>query len=413
MNLLLKNIKSIYGHESPDKAKPSIWIENGIIRTIAPFDEIRKTVGADICEKTETIDCSDCIALPGFVDSHTHLLFYGSRENELYMRAEGLPYLEILKKGGGIHSTVSAVRSASEEELILNGLKFLDKALRVGTTTIEIKSGYGLDYENEKKMLRVIRKLNELHLADIVPTFLVHTVPKDVDRKTYINEVAERMIPEFREYADWFDIFLEKGVFDLKEGEFLIKKAIDAGYHIGIHTNQVHDIGGVRLADELGVRHVDHLEVLTDEDAQRIIDNENLYPVFLPTAEACVFSEHVGQIHKLLNIPDRIVLSTDFNPGSSPVLSPLIAMVFAVLRYRLSNPDLLIDAFTTNPANMLFLNDRGAIKKGMQADIVLMELDNFSQIPYFGTIDSIKFVIKRGTIFRESEDFVKTQKLSR
>jgi imidazolonepropionase len=339
MNLLLKNIKSIYRHQSSDKTKPSIRIEDGIIQTIAPFDEIKKKIAADELKKTETIDCSDCIALPGFVDSHTHLLFYGSRENELTMRAAGKPYLDILKAGGGIHSTVSAVRSASEEELIRNGLKFLDKALRVGTTTVEIKSGYGLDYENEKKMLRVIRKLNNIHPVDIIPTFLVHTVPKDVDRKTYIDEVAERMIPEFREYADWFDIFLEEDVFDLKEGEFLIKKAIDAGYYIGIHTNQIHDIGGVRMADELGVRHVDHLEVLTDEDARRIIDNENLYPVFLPTAEACVFSNHIGQIHKLLNIPDRIVLSTDFNPGSSPVLSPLIAMVFAILRYRLSLPE--------------------------------------------------------------------------
>ena len=394
--LLLKNIKKIYRHEASASNTPSIWIRDGIIDTIAPLDEIQKKIGADVLAKAETIDCSNLIALPGFVDSHTHLLFYGSRENELYMRAEGRPYLDILKQGGGIYNTVNAVKSSSDEELIQNGLKFLDRALRFGTTTVEIKSGYGLDYENEEKMLQVIRRLNERHPVDIVPTFLVHTVPKNTDRKKYIDRVAERAIPEFRQYADWFDIFLEKDVFDLKEGEFLIRKAIDAGYRIGIHTNQIHDIGGVKLAVELSVRHVDHLEVLSDGDAQRIIDDETLYPVFLPTAEAFVFSEHIGQIHKLLNIPDRIVLSTDFNPGSSPVLSPQLVMATAVLRYRLSDPRLLINSLTTNPARMLFLDDRGVIKKDRKADILLMELDNFEQIPYYNVTNFTKFIIKNG-----------------
>jgi imidazolonepropionase len=314
------------------------------------------------------------------------------------MRAEGRPYLEILECGSGIYNTVNAVRKASEEQLIQNGLKFLDKALRFGTTTIEIKSGYGLDYETEKKMLTVINKLNKQHAVDIIPTFLVHTVPKDTDRKSYIDQVAHRMIPEFREYAEWFDIFIEKGVFDIKEGEYLITKALDAGYRIGIHTNQMHDIGGVKLAVELGVRHVDHLEVLTEEDADRIRENDQIFPVFLPTAEAYVLSKHIGQIHQLMDIPSRIVLSTDFNPGSSPVLSPQLVMAEAVLRYRISDPYLLIDSFTANPSKMLYLDDRGTIQKGKRADLILLQLDNFKQVPYFGTINFIKNVIKSGRI---------------
>jgi len=398
-SLILKDIKKIYRIADEKKTKPlSILVQEGIIQKIAPYDEIVKTADKNLLDNTTVINCSDCIALPGFVDSHTHLLFYGSRERELYMRAAGRPYLDILKSGGGIHSTVLAVKSASEEELIQNGLKFLDKALRCGTTTVEIKSGYGLDFETETKMLRVLHRLNDLHPMDIIPTYLVHTVPKNEDRTRYIGDVAERMIPEFREYSEWFDIFLEKGVFDLKEGEFLIRKATNAGYHVGIHTNQVHDIGGVRLADELGVRHIDHLEVLTKEDAERIIRNKNLYPVFLPSAEAYVFSKHIGQIHQLKTIPDRIVLSTDFNPGSSPILNPLFVISLAVLRYRISDPYLLIDAFTKNPARMLYLNDRGIILEGAKADILCIELDNFEQIPYYGTVNFLKCIIKNGEI---------------
>jgi imidazolonepropionase len=404
-NILLKNIKKIYRVLPDKKAVPlSIFIQDGIIQDIADYDHLLKSYDKHVLNKSEVIDCSDCIVLPGFVDSHTHLLFYGSREAEFYMRAEGKPYLDILKKGGGIYNTVNAVRKASEEELIKNGLTYLDKALGFGTTTIEVKTGYGLDYETEKKMLRVMQKLNKLHPVDIVPTFLVHTVPKDTDRGKYIDLVAQKMIPEFREYADWFDIFLEKGVFELDESERLIRRAMDAGFHVGIHTNQVHDIGGVKLAAKLGARHVDHLEVLDKADARRIIDTETLYPVFLPTAESYVFSQHVGQIHQLLDIPSRIVLSTDFNPGSSPVLSPQLIMSQAVLRYRISDPFLLIDSFTSNPAEMLYLHNKGRIEKGAHADIVAMALDRFEQIPYWGTMSHIKYIVKNGSLVIQTPD---------
>jgi len=193
---------------------------------------------------------------------------------------------------------------------------------------------------------------------------------------------------------------LEKNVFSLKETEHLIQEAQDAGYHVGLHTNQVNDLGGVKLADEMSIRHVDHLEVLKDDDAQRIIANENLYSVFLPTAEAHVFSQHVGQVQKLLEIPERIVLSSDFNPGSSPVLSPLAVINSALLRYRLSDPFLLLNSLTANPAIMLFLDDRGIIQEGRKADFVGFQLDNFEQIPYFSTLDIVRFVMKGGEVVK-------------
>ena len=400
-SILLKDIKEVY--KIPQGNKPnSILIQDDVIQSIGPYNDIIKTMDGISESGSQIMDCTNVILMPGFIDSHTHLLFAGSREDELYMRAEGRPYLDILESGGGIYNTVEAVRKASEEELVENGMHYLDKALQLGITTAEIKSGYGLDYENEKKMLKVINRLNDLHPVDVIPTFLVHSVPKESDREDFIDQVVNRMIPEFRDYAEWFDIFLEKNVFELSEGELLIRHARDAGYHVGIHTNQVHDIGGIKLADELGVRHVNHLEVLTEEDAKRIRENENMYAVFLPTAEAYVFSEHVGQIRQLLDIPDRLVLSSDFNPGSSPVLSPFFVMSQALLLYRISSASLLLNSMTSNPAAMLYLNDRGLIEEGKKADLIALELDNFNQVPYLGTLPVIEMVMKNGKIYQSS-----------
>ncbi len=394
-DLILKECRQIY-RNSPDRGPShnSILIRDGKIENIGPITKIWPLAG----KGAEVIDCSDLIVLPGFVDSHTHLLFAGTREDELYLRAAGKSYMEILKQGGGIYNTVNNVKFASEELLLKNGLRFLDEALSFGITTIEIKSGYGLDYDNEKKMLKIINKLNKLHPIKVIPTFLVHTVPKNGDRKKYIDQLLNRMIPEFREYAEWFDIFVERGVFETKEAELLIKRSIDEGYRIGIHTNQIEDISGIALADRLGVRHVDHLEVLSDNDAEMIIENKNIYPVFLPAAEGFVFSRHIGQINKLISIPSRIVLSSDFNPGSSPVLSPQFVMTYAVLRYRIPDPLLLIDAYTTNPSEMLFLEMSGKIERGYKADLVCINLENFKQIPYFGTFNFVKIVIKDGIV---------------
>lgn len=394
-DLLLKNIKQIAKYPSENQ---SIWIRNGVIEAVGPLQEIRKNLSDDEIKRMETVDGSGLVAVPGFVDSHTHLLFAGSREKELYLRAAGADYLEILRKGGGIYETVRAVQKASEEELIRNGLKWLDRALQFGTTTIEIKSGYGLEIEAERKMLRVIRKLNEIHPIDVIPTFLVHAVPRDADRKKYLDSVISGMIPEFREYAEWFDLFLEEGVFDLAESEMMIRNAEDAGYWIGLHTNQIHDIGGIKLAVDYGVRHADHLEILEKRDAERISDNPWIYPVFLPGSETHSFSGRVGQIHAFKSIPTRIVLSTDFNPGTSPVLSPAAVMNLAVLRYRLEDPGLVLDAFTANAADMLFLKDRGRIEKGKKADIVLIDVDRIDQIPYWGTMNLIRHVVKNGRL---------------
>ncbi|RKY76745.1 imidazolonepropionase [candidate division KSB1 bacterium] len=395
-DVVLKDIREIYGcKKSPEPL--SIKISGGLIEKIAPFDDL-----GNHRDNTEVIESSGFTVIPGFVESHTHLLFAGSREDELYMRAAGTPYLEILKRGGGIYNTVQAVRRASEQQLIESGLKFLDQALGFGITTIEIKSGYGLDFENEEKMLKVINKLDKMHPVDIVPTFLVHTVPKDADRQEYLDGVVSEMIPEFRKYAEWFDIFLEKNVFTPEEAELLILAAKDKGYKIGIHTNQVNDIGGVALAEKLGIRHVDHLEVLSDSDAERIRKN-NIYSVFLPCAEGLVFSEHTGQIKKLSERPDLIVLSSDFNPGSSPVLSPYFVMSYAVMRYRISDPELLIDAYTKNPAHMLMLEKTGEIKEGFNADLVCLDLDNIRQIPYFGSFDIVRYIIKKGRLFSRKE----------
>jgi imidazolonepropionase len=292
------------------------------------------------------------------------------------------------------------VRRASGEELLRNGMAWLDLAFGFGTTTIEIKSGYGLDLETERKMLQVLKQMDETHPVDVVPTFLVHAVPKDADRRKYLDLVENAMIPEFREYASWFDLFLEKDVFDLPEAERLLRKAKDAGYQLGLHANQVFDIKGISLAVDVGARHVDHLEVLSPGDAALIVRTAGLYAVFLPSAEIHAFSKKTGRIDRLMDMPGRLVLSTNFNPGTSPVLSPAAVMAMAVWRYRLHDPRLIVEAFTRNPADMLFLHDRGRIETGARADLVLFALDQASQIPYYGTICPAACVVKNGVRYQ-------------
>jgi imidazolonepropionase len=401
-DLILQTPRFIHASNSPEP-NSSILIRDGVIEAIGPLDSLIRD-DSDCARKTLHIDASNWGVLPGFVDAHTHLVFSGSREDEFYMRASNRSYMDIMQRGGGIHKSVRSLHQASEEELIKRGLYYLDQVLRFGTTTVEIKTGYGLNFQQEEKMLRVINKLDSLHPVDIIPTFLVHALPRDLPREKAMQTVLQEMIPAFRSYAEWFDIFVEKNVFSLAEAESLVGRAHQSGYHIGLHTNQVHDVGGISMAIDMGARHVDHLEVLRPEDASRIIDTPELYSVFLPSAEYHVFSERVGHIRELLSIPDRLVLSTDFNPGSSPVLAPPVIMSLAVLRYRLSDPDLLIHAFTRNPADLFYLQDRGRIAPGQKADLVCVELDNAHQVPYWGTLDIVAATVKSGTLYRFHHD---------
>ncbi|MBN1543208.1 imidazolonepropionase [candidate division KSB1 bacterium] len=394
--LLLTNAREVFGAPT-DRGALSILIEGEQITAVSALAECEYLARERNLEP-QCVDCSDSVIVPGFIDCHTHLVFTGTRERELYLRAANTPYLEILRQGGGIHQTVQAVHEADEDELVATGRRYLDQALALGITTVEIKSGYGLDTENESKLLRAIQRLKGDHPIDVVPTFLVHSVPLGEDRQRYLNRVVEEMIPAFRPLADWFDIFVEEGVFDIAESRRMLKAAAAAGYCLGLHTNQMHDIGGVGLALETGVRHVDHLEVLSDSDARALIDASDVYAVFLPGAEYCAFSPHIGQIHKLLNMPERLVLSSDFNPGSSPILSPMLVMAMAVWRYRLTDPDLLVRALTINPARMLGFSDRGEIRPGTRADLVCLALDNSAQIPYLGTLNCIRRVYKNGRL---------------
>jgi imidazolonepropionase len=397
--LLLQNPLKIYGRKT--LAGHSILIHDDQIIDINTAAVLEQTYHLDQQPELERIDCSGQIVLPGYIDCHTHLLFCGSREDELYMRAGGLDYLQILQKGGGIHNTVSAVQKASESQLLQNGLKFLDKAIDLGITTVEIKTGYGLDLENELKMLKVINRLKESHPVDVVPTLLLHTIPKEMQRKSYLRCVADEMLPECRRYSDWFDIFLEKGAFTFEEADFLLFRAAELGYHLGMHSNQMNDLGGVELAVRHNIRHIDHLEVLNDKDANQIKQASQLYAVFLPSAEYFCFSDQVGQIQRLGDIPERLILSSDFNPGSSPVLDPHLVMSLAVLRYRIDDPALLLNAYTKNPADMLMLEDRGRIEKGLLADLLCIDMEEFGQIPYMGTLPMIRYVIKRGKVLKK------------
>ncbi|MEA1986499.1 MAG: imidazolonepropionase, partial [Candidatus Marinimicrobia bacterium] len=204
----------------------AIAVNDGIIIEIGKSDELAKKYS----KVEKKIDAKKSVVMPGFVDCHTHLVFAGSRENEMSMRLNGVSYLDILKQGGGIHSTVEATRKISKDKLNESSIKKLNKLLANGTTTVEIKSGYGLNYETEKKMLEVINELNDEHPIDIIPTFLgAHTIPKDTNREKYIDWIVNKAIPEFKNLSKYCDIFCEDGAFSLDETEKIFKSAIENG----------------------------------------------------------------------------------------------------------------------------------------------------------------------------------------
>ncbi|MFH1336122.1 MAG: imidazolonepropionase, partial [Candidatus Zixiibacteriota bacterium] len=246
----------------------AVAVLSGTIIAVGKTKEVLDQLKID--KKTKVIDAKNKIVLPGFIDCHTHPVFANTREEEFEMRIKGKSYQEIAAAGGGIKSSVKALRSKSKEELIRLAIPRLDRMLSYGTTTIEAKSGYGLSLEDEIKMLEVIEKLNRIHPIDLIPTFLgAHEIPEEYrnKRKDYISLITEKMIPEVakRKLAVFCDIFCEKGVFDIEESRMILTAAREYGFKLKLHADQLSPLGGTKLAAELGAVSADHLEFIDDE----------------------------------------------------------------------------------------------------------------------------------------------------
>ncbi len=410
MQLLIKNLRQLVtvaahgrlsrsGNEMRDIGMvehADLLIEDGLVSAVATGGSLSTT-----SEDADVIDGSDLVALPGFVDSHTHLLFAGSRENEFAMRAEGKSYQEIAQAGGGIMSTVSATRMASKKTLKRIASKRLDDMMRLGTTTVEIKSGYGLESDSEIKMLEAIQELSGEHFMTIVPTFLgAHAIPPEHKQSpdTYVSLICDRILPYIgkRKLAKYCDVFCETGYFSVEQSRRILKAAQSLGIASKLHADQFTQIGASRLGAELKAVSVDHLEQLDDEGIEAL-KKAGCIATVLPGVS---FFLHYGYppARKIIDAGVPLAVSSNFNPGSCMSYSMPTMMTIACTQMGLT-PEEAITAATLNGAAALGLSDMvGSIEVGKQADIVLYDVPDYRHIPYFFGTNHVSRVIKKGTI---------------
>ncbi len=344
----------------------------------------------------DEIDASGKIVLPGFVDPHTHLIFSGTRENELYLKLKGRTYLEILKMGGGILRTVRATRSASIQDLIRETTRRLDYMLINGTTTAEAKSGYGLDYENELKILHVINGIS--HPIEVVPTFLgAHAVPPEFkDSGEYIEFLVEEVIPKISGLAEFIDIFCEKGVFSADESRYYLESGKKHGLIPKIHADEICDIGCTRVGVEVGAISVDHL-VKTGDESLDALEGSGTIAVFLPATPYMLLSREYARAREFIRRGIPVALATDLNPNAyTESMQMVISLAITQMRML---PEEAIAASTINAAAAIGRSDViGSIEKGKQADIIIMDAENYQQIGYHFGVNLVDTVIKKGRI---------------
>jgi len=321
---------------------------------------------------------------PGLVDCHTHLLFAGSREHEFLSRLKGADYLSILQQGGGILSTVEQVRRATPEALIQHGTQWLKEFLAHGVTCVEIKSGYGLDYANEKKMLEAIAALRGLTDQHIVSTFLgAHTFPKELREQPdkQMDELVNRMLPDFRELAEHCDLFLEQGAFSYAQAELILERAQSLGYGLKIHSNQMTQLGGMELAKKYPLLSVEHLDRMSEQEIEMLAD-AGAVAVLLPGA-SFFLRESWAPARRLIEKEIPVALATDFNPGSSPCPNLHFIMNLAVNQLGML-PHEVWQAVTVTAAKALNRADTlGSLVSGKNADLVLWSMPNHLHPFYF------------------------------
>ena len=344
---------------------------------------------------SKVIDVSGKVIVPGFVDPHTHLVWSGSREHELEWKLEGRTYQEILADGGGILRTVGETRKASKEDLQNESLVRLKNAVRHGTTTIEIKSGYGLEKETEIKQLEVANWLGTLGLAETVVTYMgAHAIPDDMDRYTYVVSVSENL-EELRKLAEFCDVFCEEGAFTDDESRTILEAARNAGFGLKIHADEFGDTGGGKLAAELRVISADHLAGSTLETIQALRDS-GVIGVLLPGTPLAILSDHFAPARKMIanNLP--IALATDCNPNCYTESMQLIQQL-AVFRMGMTPAESLV-ASTINAALAIGKTDRGCIAEGWKADLLICDIPDYRHLTYHFGINHVETVIIGGKV---------------
>jgi imidazolonepropionase len=351
------------------------------------------------------IDGQGLTGLPGFVDPHTHLPFAGSREDEFNLRVKGYTYQQLAQQGLGIQTTVNATRQASDKELFNLCLRRLNSMLVHGTTTVEAKSGYGLNKEDELKQLRVLKEANAAHPVDIVPTFMgAHEVPKEYkERKAeYINLLIQEIMPEVKNHnlAEFFDVFCEEGVYSVDETRELIREAKKQGFKIKIHADEFAPLGGAQLAVEEGAISAEHLIVITDEGIQKMAQSETA-AILLPGVSFFLMQQKTAPARSMVDQGVIVALATDFNPGSSMTESMLFILQLGVFTLKMGIEE-AINATTINASYALGKQKQvGSLEIGKKMDLVLWDVPTYPYLVYHLGINPVKHVIKNGKIVVE------------
>jgi imidazolonepropionase len=378
----------------------AVIVEGGVIQDVGPTTELVKQVD----ESYHIIDAAGKCVMPGFIDSHTHLVFAGYRAEEFSWRLRGDTYMEIMEKGGGIANTVRFTRQAGKDELTQLAFARLDAALALGVTSVESKSGYGLDLATEIKQLEVLQALNALHSVEIVPTFMgAHAIPAEYKGRSgaYIDYIVEQVLPVVaeRKLAEFCDVFCEKGVFSIDEARHLLNAAKSFNLQPKLHADEIVCLGGAELAAEVGAVSADHLLQASDYGIDCIVKS-NVVATLLP-ATAFSLREAYARGREMIDRGAAVALASDFNPGSCFTQSIPLLIALAVLQMRLS-PAEVITALTINAAAAVGRADRiGSIEPGKQADMIILAYPSHLYLPYHVGTSIVETVIKRGDIVWE------------
>jgi imidazolonepropionase len=368
----------------PDGA---VAIRDGLIDWVGPTDQLPD-------KNAPEFDARGQVVLPGFVDSHTHAVFARTRADEFEWRIQGTPYMEILKRGGGILSSVKAVREAASLHL-----QMAERFLEYGTTTIEAKSGYGLNLETEVRMLEAMRDESKL---EVVPTYLgAHALPLEFanDRVAFVESVSRDLetISE-RKLAEFCDVFVEPGVFTPEEARRIFSKALSLGLNIKVHADEFQSFGGTRLAVEVGATSADHLGAISDDDIQRIAVSD-VIATLLPATLFMLGATRYAPARQLIERGAAVALATDFNPGTSPTLNMQFILTLACTQMKMTPAETIVAATFNGACALRRQNRIGSIERGKQADIAVFDVSDYREIPYFAALNCCVAAFKRGTDF--------------
>jgi imidazolonepropionase len=377
----------------------SVAVSGKKICAVGTLDEIEGQV--DISEDTKIIDAMGRTVMPGFVDPHTHLIFGGSREDELKLKLEGKTYLDILNMGGGILRTVRDTRGASSGDLFNSAKDRLDRMLKFGTTTVEAKSGYGLETDTEIKCLEVIRKLNEDHVMDLVPTFLgAHAIPPEFkdNPDDYVNLIMDEMLPEVSEQklAKYCDVFCEKGVFSVEQSRRILNKGKELGLIPQLHADEIVQLGGTELAADVGAISASHLVKSSDEGI-RMMAQSQVIGIMVPGTPFALMQTEYPKARDMINAGVPLALATDLNPNCYTE-SMQFMISLACYNMKMLPPEAIV-ASTINAAHAINMADSiGSLDVGKQADIIILDCPNHMHIPYRFGGNLVETVIKNGNI---------------